>query len=113
METTTIKEETFTTFYCDEEEIIHNKNDEIDHDDEDEDENENEEESGHDEDECDSSGHCQMCCKLSRCTTKDEWARQGQYECYEGMYFPCTICEPQFNGVAQYTDKYMLENIKN
>ena len=55
----------------------------------------------HDEDECDSSGHCYECCKLSKCTTKDTWARQGQYECNKGMYFPCTICEPQFKGIPQ------------
>jgi uncharacterized protein (DUF39 family) len=56
---------------------------------------------GHDEDECDSSGHCYECCKLSKCTTKDTWVRQGQYECNKGMYFPCTICEPQFKGIPQ------------
>ena len=59
------------------------------------------ENNGHDEDECDSSGHCYVCCKLARCTTKDTWARQGQYECNKGMYFPCTICEPQFKGMPQ------------
>ena len=59
----------------------------------------------HDDEECDSSGHCVICCKLSKCTTKDEWARQGQYECGIGMYFPCAICEPQFNSEPQYINK--------
>ena len=63
----------------------------------------------HDDEECDSSGHCEVCCKLSKCTTKDEWARQGQYECDIGMYFPCTICQPQFNGKPQYINKSRLD----
>lgn len=62
----------------------------------------------HDYEECDSSGHCGECCELSYCTTKNEWARQGQYECDKGMYFPCTICEPQFNCEPQYIDKSRL-----
>ena len=37
---------------------------------------------GHDEEECESSGHCYECCKLSKCTTKDIWTRQGQL-CYD------------------------------
>ncbi len=63
--------------------------------------NSSDENNGHDEEECDSSGHCYECCNLSKCTTKDTWARQGQYECDKGMYFPCTICEPQFKGIPQ------------
>ena len=59
----------------------------------------------HDDEECESSGHCETCCELSKCTTKDEWARQGQYECGIGMYFPCAICEPQFNSEPQYINK--------
>ena len=83
MDTNTIKEEINKNTKSDD---IHEESDEYDN---------------HDEDECDSSGHCYVCCKLSRCTTKDTWARQGQYECNKGMYFPCTICEPHFKGIPQ------------
>ena len=88
MDTNTIKENS-------------NKNEKSDDHEESNDHEESDEDGGHDEDECDSSGHCNVCCKLSRCTTKDTWARQGQYECNKGMYFPCTICEPQFKGMPQ------------
>ena len=83
-------------------------NDDSDNDDSDNDDYDSDTEY-HDDEECDSSGHCVICCKLSKCTTKDEWARQGQYECDIGKYFPCTICEPHFNCEPQYIDKSRLD----
>ena len=81
----------------------HNNNCES-HSDDDDDSDDSETEY-HDDEECETSGHCETCCELSKCTTKDEWARQGQYECGIGMYFPCAICEPQFNSEPQYINK--------
>ena len=93
----------------------HSENDDSDNDDLDNDYDFDDYDSNteyHDDEECDSSGHCEICCKLSKCTTKDEWVRQGQYECDKGMYFPCTICEPHFNGKPQYIDKSRLDKYK-
>ena len=55
----------------------------------------------HDCDECDSSGHCDNCCEMGCCTTKNPYSRQGQYMTDEGTYFPCTICESEHNGEPQ------------
>ena len=56
---------------------------------------------GHDYEECDDSQHCAQCCALGHCTSKNPYSRQGQCEADEGMYFPCVVCEPEYNGHPQ------------